>query len=450
MPVVNVPAPVSAVKPTIPAVQGPDAQSTLVDTKYVPMASLVTFIEGSSYTVNYYSQVLGQDTALYSHDPGQSRLYEQYKKINRLEIKLDGPLNTNQDDDSKRFAVTGSGTMHSLVIPNHGDMFVADAGDGREAIFQVDLSEKKSIFNDSVYSITFTMICFVKENPQKMQDLEAKVVQELHYIHDFARQGQNPLIATSALENLRKLNTLRTDLIEEYFKMFFSREYSTLILPGQLDAVYDSFVPNVLKKIVDSTECHWIVKTKILNVHDDDALKLNNLWTLLLTRNKHQERFMIKRMGLVSVRNFSYNPQLDGIRFSGIQKLVYPDVVNAPIDAGHNLLKKTLLDEKLSNVPSMYGDMQGIADANDNTQTNVPMIYNVLVDDYYILSQVFYEGKGKMSRLEVLVRNYIDEKSLDPSEVLAIADSYTVWGGLERFYYIPILLILMQEAIAQL
>lgn len=290
----------------------------------------------------------------------------------------------------------------------------------------------------------------MKENPQKMQDLEAKVVQELHYIHDFARQGQNPLIATSALENLRKLNTLRTDLIEEYFKMFFSREYSTLILPGQLDAVYDSFVPNVLKKIVDSTECHWIVKTKILNVHDDDALKLNNLWTLLLTRNKHQERFMIKRMGLVSVRNFSYNPQLDGIRFSGIQKLVYPDVVNAPIDAGHNLLKKTLLGEKLSNVPSMYGDMQEIADANDNTQTNVPMIYNVLVDDYYILSQAFYEGKGKMSRLEVLVRNYIDEKSLDPSEVLAIADSYTVWGGLERFYYIPILLILMQEAIAQL
>ena len=120
MPVVNVPAPVSTHKPNIPVVQGPDAQSTLVDTKYVPMTSLVTFIEGSSYTVNYYSQVLGQDTALYSHDPGQSRLYEQYKKINQLEIKLDGPLSVNQDDDSKRFAVTGSATMHSLVIPNHG------------------------------------------------------------------------------------------------------------------------------------------------------------------------------------------------------------------------------------------------------------------------------------------------------------------------------------------
>ena len=189
MPVVNVPAPVSVPKPSIPRIESADAQSNLVDTKYVPMTSLVTFIEGSSYTVNYYSQVLGQDTALYSHDRGQSRLYEQYRKINHLEIKLDGPFTTNQDDDSKRFEVTGTGTIHSLVIPNHGDMMIGDAGDGREAIFQVEQSEKKSIFNESVYSITFTMICFVKDNPQKKQDMDAKVVQELHYIHDFARQG---------------------------------------------------------------------------------------------------------------------------------------------------------------------------------------------------------------------------------------------------------------------
>lgn len=450
MPVVNVPVSVSKPKPIIPRVEGPDAQSNLVDTKYVPMTSLVTFIEGSSYTVNYYSQVLGQDTALYSHDAGQSRLYEQYKKINQLEIKLDGPLSVNQDDDSKRFTVTGSGTIHSLVIPNHGDMMVADAGDGREAIFQVDLSEKKSIFNESVYAITFTMLCFVKDNPAKMQDMEAKVVQELHYVHDFARQGQNPLIATSELDSLRKLNTLRTDLIDEYFKMFFSREYSTVIVPGQLDAVYDSYIPTVMTKIITTVESHWIVKTRHLNVHDDDAIKLNNLWTLLLTRNKHQERFMIKRMGLVSTRNFSYNPMLDGIRFSGIQKLVYPDVVNAPIDATHNLLSKTLLDEKLTNVPSMYGDLAGIADANDTTQTKIPFIHNVLVDDYYILSKAFYEDVGQKSRLEILVRDYIDGKSLNPTEVLAVADTYTVWGGLERFYFIPILLILMKEAISQL
>ncbi len=159
---------------------------------------------------------------------------------------------------------------------------------------------------------------------------------------------------------------------------------------------------------------------------------------------------MIKRMGLISVRQFSYNPMLDGIRFSGIQKLVYPDVVNAPIDASYNYLKKTLLDEKLVNVPSMYGDLNGIAGANDAVQTANPIIYNVLVDDYYILSKAFYEGSGKMSRLEVLVRNYIDGKSLDPAEVLAVANTYTVWGGLERFYYIPILLILMREAVTQL
>ena len=450
MPVVNVPAPVSVPKPSIPRIESADAQSNLVDTKYVPMTSLVTFIEGSSYTVNYYSQVLGQDTALHSHDRGQSRLYEQYRKINHLEIKLDGPFTTNQDDDSKRFEVTGTGTIHSLVIPNHVDMMIGDAGDGREAIFQVEQSEKKSIFNESVYSITFTMICFVKDNPQKKQDMDAKVVQELHYIHDFARQGQNPLIATSALESLRELNTLRQDLIDEYLKMFFSREYSTIIVPGQTDSVYDCFVPMVLRKIIDSTESHWMPKIKHLNVHDDDALKLNNLWTLLMTRNKHQERFMIKRMGLISVRQFSYNPMLDGIRFSGIQKLVYPDVVNAPIDASYNYLKKTLLDEKLVNVPSMYGDLNGIAGANDAVQTANPIIYNVLVDDYYILSKAFYEGSGKMSRLEVLVRNYIDGKSLDPAEVLAVANTYTVWGGLERFYYIPILLILMREAVTQL
>ena len=87
-----------------------------------------------------------------------------------------------------------------------------------------------------------------------------------------------------------------------------------------------------------------------------------------------------------------------------------------------------------------------MGDSNSLTinQVTMPLIKNVLVDGFYVLSQNFYEDTAGQSVLEFLTRNYMNNKAIDPKVLLAVAKSYTNWGGLERFYYLPIILVLIK------
>ncbi len=51
--------------------------SPLVDTKYTPLSSLITFVEGYNWTVDYYSQVIGKDSQLQGQDPSLPKQYQQ-------------------------------------------------------------------------------------------------------------------------------------------------------------------------------------------------------------------------------------------------------------------------------------------------------------------------------------------------------------------------------------
>ena len=441
------PAPVPA---AIQRIEDVEARSTIVDTRYTPLSSLMTFVEGSTYTVDYYSQVLNQDTALFSQDPGQSPLYHQFKKINRLEIKLDSPLSGSQDEESKRFTIKGSGLIHSFVIPNHGDMFTADVGDGREGVFQVEISEKKSIFKESVYAIDFTLVYFVDADPdRKHKDLDAKVVQELHYVRDFIRQGQNPLISTSGLNALQELEYYYAHFVKEYFRLFFSNEFSTLLIPGQQHSIYDSYITNVIKSILSINEHHKIVKLRIPSVADDDMLPLTNIWTAMLERNPMLLKTAIRKTGLVYVKSFNTDPMLRGLRFAGFEYVVYPKTTKRPIDTGFNHQRRMLSPVDIANVPTEAGDNQELIPNGKLDDQNHPIyfIHNVLKDDYYVLSQAFYEDKSGKSVLEVMCSNYLERKSNDPVELVKLCATYNQWGGLEKFYYIPLLLILIKGTI---
>lgn len=446
-PIDRAPAPVPA---AIQRIEDVEARSTIVDTRYTPLSSLMTFVEGSTYTVNYYSQVLNQDTALFAQDPGQSPLYHQFKKINRLEIKLDSPLSSSQDEETKRFNVKGSGLIHSFVIPNHGDMFTADVGDGREGVFQVEVSEKKSIFKESVYAIDFTLVYFVDADPdRKVRDLDMKVVQELHYVRDFIRQGQNPLITTNSLNALEELNYYYAHFVKEYFRLFFSNEFSTLILPGQSHSIYDSYITNVIRSILSINEHFKMVKIRTPSTADDDLLPLSNLWTAMLERNALLKKTIVKKMGLVYVKTFNNDPMLRGLRFAGFDYVVYPDTTKTPIDNGYNHQRRLLAPVEVVNVPTEAGNIQDhiLSDKLDDQQNPVYYIHNVLKDDYYVLSEAFYEDKPGKSILEMMCHNYLERKSNDPVELVKLCSTYTQWGGLEKFYYMPLLLILIKGTI---
>ena len=96
------------IKPVIPKVEPDKNQSVFIDTRYQPLSSLLKYTQGAVWTVNYYSQYHDRDNATYAQDPGQSPIYQQFRKIERLELRVESPLNQQQDQESKGFSVKGS------------------------------------------------------------------------------------------------------------------------------------------------------------------------------------------------------------------------------------------------------------------------------------------------------------------------------------------------------
>lgn len=435
----------------IPKIQSPDFKSNVVDTKYEPIPSLMTYVEGSGWTVDYYSQVIDTDTALAGQDIGQSGIYQQYKVIRKFELKVSSALSWSQNSETKSMTANGSAHVHSLVIPNHGDMFIADIGDGREGVFQIKSSEKKSLFKESVYFIEYEFVYISDSDTDRRQDLDSKVVQELYYKKDFLEHGQNPLITEKEYNTIEELSYRYKELITHYFRWFFSKQFNTLIVPGQQTKIYDHGLTSFLSAIINTNEADTVKFMRVMNCDDDNLLREPSIWTALLHRDVSALKLGYQKTGLVSTNTFSRNVMLEGIRFSGLDYVVYPRDHSSvdQLSSSTDVFYKTLATTTLEPVPTRGGNLSDLIYSQTLELNNSPvkMIGSVLSDDYYVLTENFYRELPNQTLLEVMVRNYFQEEKNDPVVLLKLVNTYSNWGGLERFYYIPLLLVLIKNII---
>ncbi len=434
------------IKPTVPAIVSPQASSVVVDTQSQPRSTLVAYVEGAIYTVDYYSQVLTENSGLYAHDPSRSALNQPFKKISRLEIRLTQPLSSQQNEQDKTFVVRGAGHITHGVIPNEGDMFAADVGDGREGIFQVNSSEMRSIFKDSVYHVEFQLLFFSKNDQARRDDLENKVAARYHYIRDFARWGQNPIVSDGRYKSLQDLQVLYSQMIEHYFDWFYSRDRGTFLVPGQQGSVYDPNVVATMHAIIPVRDFPKIQSVRQWSIDDDNLVRQPNLFTALLKRDEKLLIIANRKMGTVDVGAFTNYAPMRSLRYSGMDRIVYPIKQNASADGTRNGMDRTATVEPLLPVPSLYGNVEEmIRPPAPPFAVQIPEIHPVLIDDNYVLSLAFYTSTAQVSLLEKLTRDYLQGEGINPEHLHYLASNYFAWGGLERFYYIPILIILTQS-----
>lgn len=439
----------TALPPNPTKIHSENVKVNVVDTKYNPVSSLITSIEGSKWVVDYYSQIIDRDNALYGQDIGQSGVYQQYKLIKGLELKVANELSTSQDDESKAMIVQGSAHMHSMVIANHGDVFIADVGDGRAGVFQITMSEKRSMYTQAVYYIEYTLLYFVDAEKTKKKDLDDKVVETYYYLKDFINYGQNPLVITSEYEAFLKLHDLQEDLIDAYFKWFFSVEKKTLLVPGQDLLVYDHFMTKFILSLIDSTEHNKIRYTRTYNVDGDAYLEEPTILDAIIKRDKYMVPMLNRKMGLASKLEFNNDPMMEGFRFANIPLIVYPKVEQPIYTSVSPTRAKTITEVTLQNVSTRIGDLNTILPINiastlDTQLPDLPNIVPVLQDDCYIFTNTFYEGQMVSSQLEWIVHKFLNERIVNASEVFEVSKNFINWGGLERFYYIPVVIAMIK------
>lgn len=437
----------SPVIPNLPKITEKSFSGVVVDTKYTPLSSLLTYIDGASWTVTYYSQVLDKDNDVKSQDISLSGIYQQYSEINAMELKVTTPLSTTQDTSTNRMMVTGGANVYPFIIPNVGDMFAADVGDGREGVFRISNSEKKSLLKESVYFIEYQLLYYSDVETVRREDLKNKSINSYFYIKDFLMHGQNPLLVTQDYNAYQELDTLYHEIIQNYFKWFFNNEYKTLIIPGQSKVIYDHYLVNALLSILNTVDAPQLIHIRKLNVDDDKYLKQPQLWDALVNKDLSLLDLSNKTMGLMHVHNFNSNPILNGVRFSGVDYVVYPIRPEKLLDVGLQFPVKTMSLENISKVTSrsvrldkLVGDKE--LDLKSNFVVNIKP---VLMDRCYVFSDSFYTTGVDMSALEIMTLDYLNKKALNPELLLKVVKNYRNFGVIEQFYYLPIFLILIHS-----
>lgn len=427
----------------------PQYNGVSVDQRWTAKSDLLTHVEGSSWIVDYYSQVLGSDSPLSGQQLSVSSAYQSYKKIKDFELKVSSSLSTSQDDESKEMTVSGSAIVYHAVIPNEGDMFIADIGEGKTGVFRITSTVKKSIFKTACYEINYSLDT---DQQEKKNDLESKVVDTLHFNKDYITLGKDPLILPTDHNALLNLKRAYEVMAHQYFKKFLSHEYKTLILPNQGGkSIYDPYLTRFLLDTVDNWECQDARLVRQLSVDDDPLMKGASLWTAMVHREPQYLETCFTNAGLVSARTFSSNPRFNGIRYTGVSYVVYPTDAIVSVDGELMTNTKPLSELRISASAPKQGQLNAMVRAVNlqASQGYWSEIRPVTYDDHYVFSGAFYDKSEDQSYLESLVWRFIEGQSIEAQVLLDATKALNNWGALEQFYYTPMIMLMTKSLIMQ-
>lgn len=440
------PNPIQAYKPSY--------RGTTVDTQYTPATSLLTYIAGSPMPVNYYSQVLNRDSNVDGQNVTRNANLQPYNLIQNFVLKVTTPLDFQQVVTNKAVGYTGSANVFpKTVIPNTGDMFLTDIGDGREGIFRVTDSNRLSIHADTAYSINYVLVAFsdTQQGQEMLADLAQKTIQTYTFMQEFIQFGENPILLASDAQIVYDLKTMYQLVLNDWVESFASNEFKTFMIPGQPMSSFDWFLVNAVKSTFDANEHPLFQEMRQMNVSGSQDMQTPTIWDIFIQRNTRLLFRINRRMALSSTRMFSRNPMMETIAFSGIRYIVYPLRPQQSWDDKMNRRVVLPAVSQLKDVESREGRLEELipeTQLNGLPYAELPIIKQITDSDFYIFSEDFYnQNRTLMSRLELSIWDFIEGKPANLPLLKLFAETLPAWGALEQYYYTPFVLLMIKDAI---
>lgn len=453
MPIVSVPSNAPNPPPGQGVVQArvtpANYQHSLLDSKINPVSGIITHIDGLDWTVDYYSQFLGLDEETENYAPDQHQPYQQYHLIRGYVLKLQGGLNTSNDPDTNALNITGDAVTTPGFKPNVGDAFIADIGDGRMAIFTVMEVEKKTFYKQTVYSFSFKMQEFINTQAQ-INALNSFVVKESRYILDFSNYGQNPILAEGEITNYNDALSAYEDLSSYWFSAFYDHETNTMVVPDQPCKIYDPYIVRTMLDMVDSSKNEYSRTMRVPNVDDHNVLHQPTIWEALVQVKPHLLYRAFRAYGLLSRDRFHAHPAYGSVRYSNIDHVLVPISLQSVAAIGYNYYDPQ--------VPTLYQTMAvGFltpscvptppTSTTEEDGLDIPKLGD---NQVYMFGTEFFNGTVPPTKFEAMVQDYINQEAVDLERTLKYVQMCFQWGRVEQFYYIPILLMLLNSGIRRL
>lgn len=445
--------------------------SVAADHNDLRLMSIQAYLDGMPWQVDaYYSQYLGKDNQIRELDTSLSPAHQQYEKIRHAELRVQSSNQSSFNSEDKTLETTGSAILLHIV-PNEFDYFVAGAGFRRKGLYRVKTVERRSVDDRSVYLINYELDSYVTGAHAKLESLEVKVIRDLTYSRERLIEGMSPVIKTKDFENLAEIHQRLDEISGLYLQDHFDQGCSLLVVPGQGKVVYDHRLSTFVQETTGLGVDDSYLRVKTVSFDNERFMNMENFWSVLRDRLHGRLKYITRESVLVPKGSFWRNSWLRGPVFWPVDFYVYPKMGDVGFDDRNHLPRHgtdTIRPSRGFGIlepgtpvppapPVLDGcgcpvepDPPGYLDDWNRFEIDgdiVPLIKPVNTDGTYVLSKDFYDDTENLCVLEILTRDYMQRKSLNLTQIKALVDTYYQWPLLERYYYTPILLLLMKDSL---
>lgn len=412
-------------------------RSNISDLKIKPLASIITSLSGYPITVNYYASVEGRDMDLDGYNTTHTPL-QQYREIKDLQIKLDGAFNYSMIAATGFTDYTATAKFFAAGFkPNEGNIVIASIGNGRLGRFEVTQAMQLSIYDGTAFSVELRLMGLATSDI--LAEISSRVVERLTYVKDFLINGQNPLLGQENYARLQELRKYQTQMTDQYLGQFISKEFGTFLVPSQMTTTYDPYVTQCMLDITPVDQFPAIKAVRNLDVDQNNSRGFVDIYTVLLDRDLAALPFCFTQATRRDVYQWARHPRFASIAHSGISTCIYPKDHAVGVDATYGLAVPYAGGLGLVNTaPVLPEDLSGVS---------VPS----QAGNGYVFTERFYAQLDvSLTRLESLVRDYLNDRQLNVVELLALNKERHQWSQVDQFYYVPVLIILTSIAIGEL
>lgn len=453
--------------------------------------NIIKYVAGMRWEVDYFLQKININEQTETLDINLPVNSQKYHRINKLDIILESPI--NQDEITN---ITGNGIINAGFKPNMKDMFIATLTGGRLGLFTITEIALGHYNLHDTYKVSFKLVTFIDYNHILYNNLIYKTIGEYTYDKNHISDFSAPIILNSEYDKKINLKNRYKELVNYFFSKFINKDKRVISPPTVTSGVFvDNLLSRFVLSLVNHDDAPVIYKLNRLDSTRTDDEEITSVWDMILNRditmlNRVDSNIGFKYMPYTrfDLRSGQYNYL--GINF-GIYKLAEKELPYTPeyvdlstkdkyfpeekdkilLDNNIKVLEHNINVDGIDTVPN--NENEGnlvIKDTEDvkfrvvntehiNMEIKNPEAIENVKDVYYnpsgnphyytyAFTDNFY--RNDTTQCGILERNlllYLDKRSVKQEELDIMLEQYHMWSTIEQFYYIPVLIVLVKDAI---
>lgn len=414
--------------------------------------SLLKYVEGYPWTVNYYGQILNTNNTTEHFDPSTPNLTQPYYKVSGMIIQVSSPLSSAYDQATGITTVTGSALMPFKIVPNVGDIFLAQVDSGEDAIFHIVAVTRKTHRKDSLYEVDYNLHSYQSDQPEFITTLEKRINETYFFNKDTNYFNRDALLKPSVKEAIDRLKQFMVESKAYYFQTFVQARTGSLLVPGLENTVYDPLVTNFIAKTVDYNTINEGRYFRPTFTSSD--LEQYSIFDCLVTKSPPHYNTVNRTYNFVSSRALPIRARLGTLSHTGVQHILYPtDPHRNHISHVQPYLPTDYISTVKNSKNYHLTSNRVIQTSNNNQVYDKPLLHELFVDDYYVVSENFYRyledsnAYNDISYIELLVAKFVTSQAIAKEDLAIAVETYRNWSLLHMYYLLPVMWLMIQATL---